>query len=509
MTTPIASAAARAATEAAQPTSLSSLADISRLLVLNTDSYKTSHFLQYPPGTSHVFSYVESRGGLHDRTVFFGLQYILKEYFSKPVTRADVMLAAELCAAHGVPFNTEGWLHIVNRHEGRLPVHIEAVPEGSVVPTGNVLLTIENTDPACFWLTTYLETALLRVWYPTTVATNSWMTKVVIREYLAETGDEAGLDFKLHDFGARGVSSLESALLGGMAHLVNFKGTDTMTALLGARVYYGEAMAGFSIPAAEHSTITAWGRADEVQAYRNMLQQFGKPGAILAVVSDSYDLRHAVESLWGNELRQQVIDSGAVVVVRPDSGDPVTVALETVRGLEKAFGSVTNAKGYRVLKHVRVIQGDGITAGSIRAMLATLKAHGYSADNLAFGQGGALLQTVNRDDQRFAMKCSAVKVNGAWLDVFKDPAGDAGKRSKAGRLTLLERAGEYRTVQRDELARGNVLAEGWRVALGPVFLDGQLLVDDTLLEVRRRAAWASERGASQHIPASAVRTGSQ
>ncbi len=351
---------------------MNSLSDIARLLVLNTDSYKTSHWLQYPPGTTTVFSYIEARGGTLPYTVFFGLQALLKEYFTKPVTADDLVLAAEVCAAHGVPFNREGWQHIVDAHGGRLPVRIRAVPEGTVVPVSHALVTIENTDPACYWLTSFLETALLRVWYPTTVATHSHATRRIIADALDRTGDPAGLPFKLHDFGARGVSSLESALLGGMAHLVNFQGTDTMTALLGARVYYGEPMAGFSIPAAEHSTITSWGRDGEAAAYRNMLKQFGKPGALLAVVSDSYDLDAAVTRLWGGELRDEVIASGATVVIRPDSGDPTTLVLRTVRSLDAAFGSDVNAKGFKVLRHVRVIQGDGITRESIASILAAL-----------------------------------------------------------------------------------------------------------------------------------------
>jgi nicotinamide phosphoribosyltransferase len=455
--------------------------------VLNTDSYKTGHWAQYPAGTTAVHSYIESRGGIHDRTVFFGLQYILKEYFSRPVTADDVALAAEICTAHGVPFNRAGWQYVVDRHAGRLPVRICAVPEGTAVPTHNVLATIENTDPACPWLTSYLETALLRLWYPTTVATNSWMAKQLIRGFLEETGDPAGLPFKLHDFGARGVSSLESAMLGGMAHLVNFQGTDTLSAVLGARTYYAEPMAGFSIPAAEHSTITSWGRDGEAAAYRNMLRQYARPGAVLAVVSDSWNLAQAVRTIWGDELRQEVIDSGAVLVVRPDSGDPTSVVLETVAGLDRAFGSELNAKGYRVLRHVRVIQGDGITARSIRAILTALKGHGYSADNIAFGQGGALLQGVNRDDQRFAMKCSAVRIDGHWRDVFKDPATDPGKRSKAGRLTLLRRGATFRTLRDDGAELRQLLERGWAVALRPVFEDGRLLVDDSLATIRRRA----------------------
>lgn len=467
---------------------LQGFSDIARLLVLNTDSYKTSHWLQYPPGTTTVFSYIEARGGSLPYTVFFGLQALLKEYFTKPVTADDVALAGEVCAAHGVPFNRDGWLHIVTAHGGRLPLRIRAVPEGTVVPVNHALVTLENTDPACWWLTSYVETALLRIWYPTTVATHSHATRRLIADALARTGSPEGLPFKLHDFGARGVSSLESATLGGMAHLVNFMGTDTMAALLGARAYYGEPMAGFSIPAAEHSTITAWGRDGELDAYRNMLRQFGRPGALLAVVSDSYDLDAAVTRLWGGALREEVIASGATVVIRPDSGDPTSVVLRTVQSLDAAFGSDVNAKGYKVLRHVRVIQGDGITRESIASILAALAGAGYSADNIAFGQGGALLQQVNRDTLGFAMKASAAEVGGEWRDVFKAPVTDPAKRSKAGRLTLMRRGDAFATVRVDSPGYQQALVDGATEVLRTVYQDGRLLADDSFAAIRARAA---------------------
>ncbi|MFG6486327.1 nicotinate phosphoribosyltransferase [Roseateles sp. BYS78W] len=469
---------------------LQGFGDIARLLVLNTDSYKTSHWRQYPPGTTTVFSYIEARGGALPYTVFFGLQAILKEYLVKPVTADDVAFATEICAAHGVPFNREGWQHIVDAHGGRLPLRIRAVAEGTVVPINHALATVENTDPACWWLTSYVETALLRVWYPTTVASQGLATRRLIAGALARTGDPAGLPFKLHDFGARGVSSLESAMLGGMAHLVNFRGTDTITALLGARTYYGEPMAGFSLPAAEHSTITAWGRAGELDAYRNMLRQYGRPGALLAVVSDSYDLDAAVSRLWGGALREEVIASGATVVIRPDSGDPTSVVLRTVRALDASFGADVNAKGFRVLRHVRVIQGDGITRESIASILGALESAGYSADNVTFGQGGALLQQVHRDTLGFAMKASAAQVGGEWRDVFKAPVTDPAKRSKAGRLTLMRRANDssqaFATVRLDSPGYQQALADGATEALRTVFEDGRLLVDDSFAAIRAR-----------------------
>ena len=132
-------------------------------LILNTDSYKVSHWLQYPPGMDGMFSYIESRGGEYDRTVFFGLQAILKEYLTRRITLTDIEEAKELLGAHGEPFNEEGWRYLLARHGGRIPVVIRAVPEGTAVPVLNVLATVESTDPECFWVASYIETMLLRV----------------------------------------------------------------------------------------------------------------------------------------------------------------------------------------------------------------------------------------------------------------------------------------------------------------------------------------------------------
>ena len=460
---------------------------LAKNILLNTDSYKTSMFKQYPAGTTGVYSYIESRGGRYDRTVFFGLQAFIKEYLLEPITQADIDIADEILTAHGEPFNRQGWEYILRSHGGFLPVVIRAVPEGTVVPVKNVLATIENTDPECFWLTTYLETALLRaIWYPTTVATQSWKIKRVILDYLEKTGDPTTIDFKLHDFGARGVSSMESAGIGGAAHLVNFMGTDTITGVLYAREYYNAGIAGFSIPAAEHSTITSWGRDNEVKAYENMVKQFGRAGSILAVVSDSYDIYNATSKLWGEDLRQSVIDSGATVVIRPDSGDPVEVNRRLVEILGEKFGYTVNSKGFKVLNNVRLIQGDGVNELSIRSILGAFMAMGWSADNIAFGMGGALLQQIDRDTQKFAMKCSAAEINGEWIDVQKDPITDSGKKSKAGRVTLWTSGGEFQSsVEQPKGWTDKGL--GWVEALEVVYRDGKLIQEISFAEVRANA----------------------
>jgi nicotinamide phosphoribosyltransferase len=236
-------------------------------------------------------------------------------------------------------------------------------------------------------------------------------------------------------------------------------------------------MVGFSIPAAEHSTMTAWGKDGESDAYDNMLNHFAKKGSMVAVVSDSYDLTNAVKNIWGRELRNKVLKSGATIIIRPDSGDPATIVLRTIKQLDDVFGTSTNKKGYKVLHPaVRVIQGDGISGEkAIEDILYTLTNEGYSADNIAFGMGGGLLQQVNRDTYQFAMKCSAAKVDGVWRDVYKEPADCPWKKSKAGILTL---SPEHKTY--------NVRYYRGPSALQTVFDNGALLVDETFETIRNR-----------------------
>jgi nicotinamide phosphoribosyltransferase len=451
-------------------------------IIMDTDSYKLSHFKQYPPKTTALRAYFEARTDGEDIR-FFGLQYVLKKVFTGRVSALDVEQARDLSEAHGLPFPYEGWMKVVREYDGKIPLRIKAVPEGTVVPSHNVLFTVESTDPELFWMVTWFETILSRVWYPTTVATRSYDLKKFIREALEQTSDnpDAELGFKLHDFGARGATTAEAAGVGGMGHLINFLGTDTIEAILYAQRFYGaKDMPGFSIPASEHSTMTTWGRDGEVDAFRNMLKQFGKPGAIVACVSDSYNIYNAVESLWGEKLRQEVIDSGATLVVRPDSGDPLEMVLYCLDALGERFGYTVNDKGFKVLNHVRVIQGDGVNPDDIKRIIAAFIEEGWAMDNVAFGMGGGLLQKFDRDTHKFAYKVCEVEIEGEWLPVFKDPVG-GGKKSKQGMLDLVYRNGNYITVDRraDEVPEASVMQV--------VYENGDILVDDTFEQIRARA----------------------
>jgi nicotinamide phosphoribosyltransferase len=455
--------------------------------ILTADSYKMSHWLQYPAKTTDVFSYIESRGcGFTNELMFFGLQAYLREYLSQRITMEDVEFAKTLAEAHGEPFNYDGWKYIVDRYDGLLPLTIKAAKEGAVIPLHNAILTVHTSDAKLFWLPSYVETALLRaIWYPSTVATLSYTCKKIMHKYLLETSDQTdSLNFMLHDFGARGVSSSESATLGGMAHIVNFMGTDTVEAIVGTMNYYdAPTVCAFSIPAAEHSTITSWERANEFEAYSNMVDQYAKKDKIFAVVSDSYDIYNAVENMWSKGgLFARVKAAGSRVVIRPDSGDATQVPVKLVELIAELEGFTINSKGYKVLPdYVRVIQGDGITIDTIPVILENLKAAGFSAENLNFGMGGGLLQHVNRDTFKFAQKCSAALVDGKWREVFKDPIDDKGKVSKRGRISLIkDDQGNYQTIRlEDPLER--------KEELDIVFKNGQIIKETTFDEVRKRA----------------------
>lgn len=423
-------------------------------IVLATDSYKLGHWRQYPKGTTGVYSYLEARpGATYPETVFFGLQPILRSIAGGRVTQNDLNEAAFLAGAHFGSkhiFNYDGWQHIVDNHGGQLPVRIKAVPEGTVVPVGNVLMTVENTDPECFWLTNALESLLLHVWYPTTVATRSRAVKAMLAERLQAAGSSLdGLDFMLHDFGYRGAATHDTAAIGGAGHLVNFKGTDTLPAMLLAINEYGadrENLA-FSVPATEHSVMTALGREGEFAVVEQLLAEH--PDGILSVVADSYDIYDFVTAV-GTSWKDIILERDGVFVVRPDSvtsqhPTPSELVVHILQTLWRFYGGTETRNGYRVLDpHVRVLWGDGIEEEGIRKIVDRAMLAGFSPENLVFGMGGGLLQKVNRDTQRFAFKSSAQERDGVWHDIYKDPL-DSSKASKRGRLCLTNLNGVYET----------------------------------------------------------------
>lgn len=479
-----------------------------RNIITLTDSYKLNHWNQYPKGTENVYSYFESRkGAKFDNTVFFGLQYLLKEYLvGQVVTREKIERAAKLAKAHfgnEKYFNRAGWEHILNAHGGKLPLRIRAVPEGTPVPVSNVLMTVENVggEKTAFlsaFLTNSLESLLTHVWHPSNVATLSRETKKMIKFYRELTSDSnAGLEFMLHDFGFRGCSSVESAAIGGAAHLINFLGTDTLVGIETIVDYYGgnenfEGIA-YSVAATEHSIMTPLGPTGEAQIVEQLLNEY--PDGILSVVADSFDYYNFVRNIMGRQFKERILKRDGVFVVRPDSitpehSTPEDLVAWTLAELHYRFGAEKNKKGFYVLNpKVRVLWGDGIDKDGINKILERARLDGYSAENLVFGMGGGLLQKHNRDTQRNAFKSSAQKRNGVWNDVQKNPC-DKSKVSKKGRLKLIREAGAhgsiYKTVAESEPGKDELVT---------VFENGELVREYNINEIRANAVIVDYPGA--------------
>lgn len=420
----------------------------------------------YPKNLTNQYAYLESRGGIFPETVFFGLQEMLLKYFEGFVfTYQDILDAETFLEDHfgsANVFNKEAWLRLYDAHHGMLPLRIKAVEEGTIVPTRNVIMTVENTDPEFPWLTTFFEDYFLHLWYPITIASQSHYLRQQIRSIGVNASDNIDdvVDFMVHDFGYRGTTGEEAAQRGGAAHLLSFKGTDTIAGIRFLQEWYRDSsipeMYGFSVPAAEHSVIMS--HKSEEEAFRHILEAY--PAGILSVVSDTYDYQNAVSNLWGGVFRDQVRERKGRIVIRPDSGDPVATVLWTLHELENNFGWTLNSKLFKVLPdYVRVIQGDGMDVESIPSLYRAIVKEGFAPENVIVGSGGGLLQNVTRDTLKFAFKVSESRyADGTVRATAKSPKGDKGKTSKSGRLALIYNNGEYETVpETPEIGSQNIL----------------------------------------------------
>ncbi len=472
-------------------------------IVCDTDGYKLGMIPQYKKGADMMVSYFEARGGIRDRVLNFGAQMIAKEYFLQRLTQkqADAMIKwSRKFLNNNVTDDLKIALdEVINKLDGRLPIRIRNAPEGLMIPVKNVLLTIETTIPGDRWfsLVTYFETKLVRIWSPMTVGTTTYYIRQAIMSGLQKSADdpEGEIDYKFVDFGSRGVGGMEVAAFAGASVLASTRATDTTVAIQAIEFAYGEPMAGGSIPATEHSTTGTHGREGEIDLIQQMFDAYAIPGGAFATVADTYDLIAFIRDL-APLFKERLIESGATWVFRPDSGDAIKTPVQVVVELEKVFGTTTNSKGYKVLNNVRAIQGDGIVPEQVTEILDELMALGYSASNMSFGMGGGLLQKNNRDTHKFALKCSAVRVNGVWEDVYKDPAvydedwnkleTKSFKASKSGRLELMYNSvtDEYRTMRLEEIPDDQ---GDWEPLLETVFEDGYMVRDMTFTEVRQNS----------------------
>lgn len=452
-------------------------------ILKHSDSYKYSHSFQFPENMISGYSYMSSRGGRYPAVVFIGLQFYLKKYFMGVPTKKLIKRVAKMAEQHGVPFDTDAWKQI---HElGYIPLRISAVNEGALIPAHMVLMTIESTDSRFAWLVGFVETLLMKLWYPINIATKSYYVKQMLLKY----GPIEWASFAYHNFGDRGSSSVESADIGGFAHSSQFYGTDNFGSLFFAKKYYGaKSGASYSVFATEHFTTTSncVNKVGEEDFVVRMLNKFpDRP--IMAFVGDTYDI-YEFTDMCTNPSRpvRQIIDERGTqkLVIRPDSGDPIEVLGRMITIMrQNGCGSIIDGQYY--LKNYAILWGDGIDPETIESILKFAQSINFAVENFLYGSGGDLMQNHTRDTNRFAIKGAEISLLEDGLTIrrgiSKDPITDKSKSSKEGRVTTW-----YDTEAKVFIDGTLDVVPNMHCvnALRPIFENGRLLVEYTEDEIR-------------------------
>ena len=477
--------------------------------LLYTDGYKVDHRRQYPKGTNLVYSNWtprKSRIPGIDEVVFFGLQYFIKKYmieefntnfFHRP--KSEILGKYERRINNYLGPNAVGSDHIAALHDlGYLPLIIKALPEGVSVPIKVPMFIIYNTKADFFWLTNYFETLLsTTIWMPCNSATIAKAYRQILDRFAAETSsDPEFVNWQGHDFSMRGMAGLEAALMSAAGHLLSFKGTDTIPAIDFLEQYYNAnadlELIGGSVAATEHSVMSMGTTHGEQETFKRLITEV-YPDGIISVVSDTWDLWKVLTEYLPN-LKQEVLERNGKLVIRPDSGDPVKIICGNPEGknlpeqkgvielLWDLFGGTINTKGYKELNpHIGAIYGDSITLDRATRICEGLKVKGFASTNIVLGVGSFTYQYNTRDTFGFAMKATYGEINGQGRDIFKDPVTDDGtKKSAKGLIQIQKDHGHYQMkdqVSWQEEAKGE---------LRTVFMDGELLIDDKLEDIRKR-----------------------
>lgn len=467
------------------------------------DGYKADHRRQYPNGTTQVYSNFtprKSRIEGVDSIVFFGLQYVIEKYLvdhfdknffyrrkEEVVSEYNDMMESYL----GCEFDVE---HIADLHDlGYLPIKIKALPEGTVVPMQTPTFTIVNTRPEFFWLTNYLETLLsCELWKLSTSATMAHQFRKNFERFAEETGgDKDFIEFQGHDFSFRGMSNVDDAASSGAAHLLSFKGTDTIPAIAWLRHYYqARGFIGCSVAGTEHSVMSAGSKGDrdsEFNLYHRLITEV-YPNGIVSIVSDTYDFWGVVTDFLPR-LKEEILNRNGKVVIRPDTGTPHKVICgdpeadeECIRKgliecLWDTFGGTVNSKGYRTLdSHIGAIYGDSIDLREQVLILQGLKDKGFASDNIVLGIGSFTYQYVTRDTYGFVCKATNCEIDGEMVPIFKAPKTGAWKKSHKGLLRVNEDMSVTQECSIEEEEEG---------LLQTVFVDGHHKFD-TYDNIRKR-----------------------
>lgn len=464
--------------------------------LLMVDSYKLSHYMMFPEGTTNCYSNYTNRGSRVegvDHVVSFGLQAYLKDlqedyerFFSAPKEQViqEYKASTETFVSPGFSVQMVEDLHDL----GYLPVEFKSALEGTLVPIRVPSITIESTHKNFAWVVNYLETNLsASVWHASTVATIAWDLRRLFNAAAEKTSDSPeATDFQLHDFSYRGQTSWQTAAASGAAHLLSSLGSDMVPAVPWVNHYYpGEdnGLIAASVPATEHSVMCAGGEENELETIERLLDLY--PEGILSIVVDTWDYFHVL-TVTLPKLKDKIMARNGKLVLRPDSGDPADIVCGTIKykqhssdstyierlkndypGLDaddwtpeqkgsiqilwEIFGGIENSKGYRELdSHIGLIYGDSIGKARIIDINRRLADKGFASTNWVGGVGSFTYQYNTRDTFMSAVKMTEVEINGVRNNIQKNPKTDSGmKKSATGRLAVLSQmSGELYLVEK-------------------------------------------------------------
>lgn len=490
---------------------------LDRNAITATDFYKICHKAMYPEGMTKLYSTWTPRSNkffpYSDQVVWFGLQGLIKKYlidyfnenfFSLPLEAiiCDFKLIVGQCFDKDTSTD-----HIEALHKlGYLPIEIKALPEGTLVPIGIVPMTIENTHPDFAWLTNYLETFISQnLWSPTTTATIAYVFHQHLKESLEACGEDAALAKCLFgDFSPRGMSSLESSMVGGAGHLTGSIKTSAVEAIRYMIHYYGADLAKETIgqwsASVEHSCVCSHfflNGEDEAVFFQRLLDEV-YVGKSFTYVADSFDFWNFVSVSLPKFKDKIMRRKNAKVCIRPDSGSPELILCGNPDGEDEAerkglveviwdiFGGIVNQKGFKKIDaHIGIVYGDSITIERCKVICERLLAKGFCVNNVIFGVGSYTYNMISRDTLGHALKATYCEVNGKSIQLFKNPKTDkdAVKKSQKGKVAVVKRNGQLMLMDHlDEKTEKNVVDN----LLRTVFRNGVLKTETTLQQIRDR-----------------------
>jgi nicotinamide phosphoribosyltransferase len=470
--------------------------------ILLCDTYKYHHFAEYPEDTAAIYSTVVPRkaSDYTDEIVAAGAAFAAAYLASVTITQEMIDEAEAEINGSGYEFNRAGWEIILHDHDGKLPLAMFGVEEGTVVKPNTPILGIVNNDTRLAWLTSYVETVVQRImWKMTTVASQSrYLYKWIDKSAVFTGADRGMVEWRLHNFGDRGADGEDGAIMAAMSHAMLFSGSDCGSVNRYIKAIYNTTRNyTASVDATEHSVMCSHSDSENKDDFGAAVMAVGRLEETVArtkrgigiplqsVVIDTYDDERFVREYLGERLKERILASGGVLVARPDSGDPIKKPIQVIQWLEEKFGATVNAKGYKTLNPaVRVIQGDGINERSIPQIIGQLWAAGYSMDNLVFGMGGGLTHGGSRDQFSFSMKATARFGKDGWVDLLKEPKSDIGKKSLKGLVrTRWDEEGNVETFKAEDAVECFNEGEGWQL----YYYNGQTRYVPNFDEVRARA----------------------